>query len=165
MNPFQFKIPSRKRKCLACADSFEDGSLIVSIIKGDEESPEREDYCHNCFQRIPNLTQNIWGHWESLLKRPKEKLTLDQRAMELFTQKHTCEEREWVYFLAHYLKRKKQLHLRSEIKKEGALFFEDPLTSQIYSIADVTISAKTLLHLKGSFIKALEDQTDPEPQK
>jgi len=41
------------------------------------------------------------------------------------------------FFLADYLKRKKQLVKRTEIKKEGVLFFEDPITSEIYSIADV----------------------------
>jgi len=80
--------------------------------------------------------------------------------MELFVEKHESEEKEWVFFLADYLKRKKQLVKRTEIKKEGVLFFEDPITSEIYSIADVSISPESLGSLKASFLKALEEPTN-----
>ncbi len=157
MNPFKFKIPTRKRKCSSCETSFVDNTSIFSVIKGDEEDPQREDYCAECFQKEAGITENSWGFWETLLKKPKVKLTLDQRAMELFTEKHESEEKEWVYFIADYLKRKKQLIKRAEIKKEGVIFFEDPITSEIYSIADVSISPESLSTLKASFLKALEE--------
>jgi len=71
MNPFQFKIPNRKKKCCICETSFEDNTLIFSVIKGDEEDPKREDYCETCFQKEQGVTENIWGFWETHLKKPK----------------------------------------------------------------------------------------------
>ncbi len=160
MNPFQFKIPARKRKCLQCLTSFEDNTEIYSVIKGDDEEPLREDYCKKCFESHPEVLHDSWGFWESILKKPKLNLSLDQRAMVLFVEKHQEGEKEWVYFLAHYLKRKKQLILRSEVKKEGLLFFEDPITTEVYTVAQIELTPKMLSTLKSSFISALDPPED-----
>lgn len=155
MNPFQFKIPKRHKKCTLCQTPFEDGMRIYSVIKGDEEDAMREDFCEPCFKENANLTDQSWGHWETHLIKPKKKLSLDQRAMELFLEKLEEEDKEWAYFLSQYLRRKKQLVLRSEIKKEGLLFFEDPIQAEVYTVADVNLSAQMLQTLKEQFIQAL----------
>lgn len=162
MNPFQFKIPKRQKKCVLCETPFENESHIFSVILGDEEEPERRDYCKTCFKQNAELTKDCWGHWETILRKPKKKLSLDQRAMELFTTKYEAKDQEWIYFLAHYLRRKKQLVFRSEIKKDGLHFFEDPITTEVYTISDVPLSDQRLLELKEEFIRALNDPEEEE---
>lgn len=160
MSLLKFKIPRRSRKCLHCESSFKELPKLYSIIKGDEEEPIREDYCAICFQNESVLSDSVWGYWESSLKKTKKNLSVDQRALDLFIEKYEEGEKEWLYFLAHYLKRKKQLITRSEIKKEGILFFEDPISSEIYSIENVVISNAMLSTLKERFLQALIPQSE-----
>lgn len=160
MNLPQFKVPKRKKKCLKCSKSFEEGMNVYSLVKGDEEDLIREDYCENCFYQDLVLSEAVWGHWETLLKKPRIQRSIDQRAMDLFLEKMDEGSAEWVYFLAHYLKRKKQLIARSEIKKEGYLFFEEPISTEIYSVKDIPISMETLSHLKENFISKLNEPQD-----
>lgn len=160
MNLPHFKVPKRKKKCLKCSKSFEEGMSVYSLVKGEEEELTREDYCENCFYHDSVLCEAVWGHWETSLKKPTVKRSIDQKAMDLFLEKIEEKEVEWVYFLAHYLKRKKQLIVRHEIKKEGYLFFEEPISSEIYSVEEIPISIATLNYLKENFILKLNEPQD-----
>lgn len=155
MNPFQFKIPGRQRKCLTCSSKFEDGSKVFSIVFGQEEDPQRKDFCATCFDE-KKLDKNIWGHWHILLKKEKKVLTPDQKAMELFHEAYKGDDGEYLLFIAQYLKRKKQLNKRPEIKREEMLFFEDPKSSEVYGIPKKEIEPSKLEKFKALFIQSLE---------
>ncbi len=155
MNPFQFKIPARQRSCIECNKRFEDNDQIFSTVEGEEEAPLRKDYCHNCFNEAL-CGENIWGHWHIELKREKKVLTPDERAMEIFLSAYKNEDLEYLFFVAQYLRRKKQLVLRSEIKKENRLFFEDPKTSEIYALVKKDVPLSDVNKLKVQFINELE---------
>lgn len=154
MNPFQFKIPARQKKCLQCSKAFEDNEQIFSTVGGEEESPVRKDFCESCFDE-KNLPEDIWGHWHTVLKKQKVQLTPDEKAMELFFDAYQKEDTEYLLFIANYLKRKKQLLMRPEIKKETMLFFEDPKTSEVYAIPKKEISPTRLTEFKKLFLENL----------
>ena len=155
MNPFQFKIPGRQRKCNSCSEKFEDGSELYSVAFGEEEDPKRLDFCKGCLSE-EKLSEDIWGHWHTLLKKEKTHLTPDQRAMELFKEAYKEDDVEYLLFIAQYLKRKKQLSMRPEIKKEATFFFEDPKSSEIYGIPKKEIPPDKLGDFKALFIQKLE---------
>ena len=76
--------------------------------------------------------------------------------MELFKEAYKKEDVEYLLFIAQYLKRKKQLFIRSELKKEETLFFEDPKTSEVYGIPKKEISPSKLGKFKELFMQGLE---------
>lgn len=154
MNPFQFKIPARQKKCLKCSKPFEDQDKIFSTVEGEEENPVRKDFCVACFDE-KSLPEGIWGHWHTVLKKQKIELTPDEKAMELFFEAYQQDNSEYLLFIANYLKRKKQLHMRPEIKKETMLFFEDPKTSEVYAIPKKEISPTKLGEYKRLFLESL----------
>ena len=151
----QLKIPGRSRKCIACQKRFEDRDKVFSTVEGDEEDPIRKDYCEACFDESL-LDEKIWGHWYIVIKKEKVHLTPDQKAMAIFKEEQKGDNREYLLFIAQYLKRKKQLHQRPEIKKEKLLFFEDPKTSEVYGIPKVQIEPKRLAKFKSLFFEQLE---------
>lgn len=157
MNPFQFKIPGRQKKCSLCSAKFEDGSAIYSIVYGSEEEPKRKDFCKLCFDE-EKLSEDIWGHWHTILKKEKQNLSPDQKAMELFKEAYKEDNPEYLLFIAQYLKRKKQLVMRPEIKKDETLFFEDPKTSEVYGIPKKEIAPDKLGQFKHLFIQNLESE-------
>lgn len=155
MSLFQFKIPARQRKCVTCEARFQDNQKIYSTVHGDKEDPQRRDYCETCFVK-EGMQPDIWGHWDTVLKKEKVRLNYDQKAMELFKEAHKGPDAQYLLFIAQYLKRKKQLVQRPEIKKEEMLFFEDPKTSEVYALAKTEIKPAKLTEFKVLFLEALE---------
>lgn len=154
MNPFRFKIPRRSKVCLICQKSLVAPLAVQSLIKGEEDAPIREDYCLDCFDE-KKLAQESWGHWTIELKEKQKELSFDQRAMELFKEKVEQGEMKAALFLAQYLQRKKQLIHRKEIKKEGFLFYEDPLSEELYPLEKEETSLTDLQELKKIVLKEL----------
>ncbi|MCH9631748.1 MAG: hypothetical protein S4CHLAM6_00650 [Chlamydiae bacterium] len=155
MSLLQLKIPARSRKCLGCEKRFEDGDKVFSTVEGEEEAPQRKDYCSACFDES-SLEELIWGHWYIIIRKEKILLTPDQRAMKLFKEEQKGPNSEYLLFIAQYLKRKKQLIQRPEIKKEELLFFEDPKTSEVYGIPKTQIHPDKLAGFKTLFLEQLE---------
>ncbi len=155
MSLLQLKIPARSRKCLSCEARFEDRDKVFSTVEGEEEDPQRKDYCASCFDES-SLDEQIWGHWYIVIKKEKIQLTPDQKAMELFKHEQEGSNGEYLLFIAQYLRRKKQLVQRPEIKKEELFFFEDPKTSEVYGIPKMQIHPDKLLEFKTLFLEQLE---------
>ncbi len=157
MNPFQFKIPGRQRKCTACQDPFKDRSQVFSTVEGEEDEPIRKDYCQACFDP-KSLNESIWGHWHSIVKKEAMQQSPDQKAMDLFKEVYQTNDKEYLFFIAGYLKRKKQLLVRNEIKKENMVFFEDPKTSEVYALVNSTIAPSLLNTFKERLIEELKEE-------
>ncbi len=60
-----------------------------------------------------------------------------------------------LYFLAQYLKRKKQFIRRPEIKEEGKIFFEDGQTGEIYSVSESIPRSNEISALKRRWTEYL----------
>ncbi len=155
MSILQLKIPARARKCKVCQKLFVDSDKVFSTVEGQEEDPQRSDYCEDCFDEKA-IDENIWGHWYIVIKKEKVQLTPDQKAMELFKEEERGSNVEYLLFIAQYLRRKKQLIQRPEIKKEERLFFEDPKTSEVYGIPKAHIDPEKLSEFKALFFEQIE---------
>lgn len=154
MSLIKFKIPARARKCLVCDKRFEDQDKVFSTVEGDEEEPLRKDYCESCFKE-QSVGEPIWGHWYIVIKKEKVQLTPDQKAMELFKEAQHGSDPQYLLFIAQYLKRKRQLVQRPEIRKEEILFFEDPKSSEVYGITKAAVEPEKLILFKEQFLAAL----------
>lgn len=157
MNLYQLKIPRRQKKCCQCSASFELPAHIVSLIKGDEEAPVREDYCAKCFSELPK-EEDVWGHWETHLKKRPKPSSVDVQLMDLFIEKIQGNEEKAACFLAHYLKRRQQLILCSELKKDGLVFFEDPKSSEVYTLKSYHMSYEEAFAYSKDILSQVESK-------
>ena len=158
----KLKIPPRKRKCLKCEKAFLEESTIASLVKGEVDEPIREDYCHACLEITEDLKAQVWGHWEIFLKKRDRKINVDQKAMELFKEQMDLKSGSYCYFLADYLRRKRQLVLRSELKKESMIFFEEPITNEVFGLEKIHLKAEDLHLFKKRFLDELNPDLDEQ---
>lgn len=158
MSLYQFKVPRRSKKCAQCQCSFDPPFLLHSVLFGDEENLERKDFCQACFDQNKGSKES-WGHWATELKRNAEKISPDERAMELFIESLEENDQAKAYFLSQYLKRKKQLIQRTEVKKEGFFFFEDPIKAELYSVPIVEVHAQTFFNIQKEILDQLKDSS------
>lgn len=157
MNLYQLKIPRRLRACLTCQNPFQPPCVLVSLLKGDEDNPEREDYCQDCFKAL-SKKEGSWGHWETKLSPKKITVSADQSWMDLFLEKVQNDAHKEALFLAQYLKRRAQLTLRHEIKKEGFIFYEDPKSSEIFALRTYHFSPGEAAELSGGLLREISSK-------
>lgn len=108
----------------------------------------RKDRCASCFSLSEK--PQIWWKTELLLKPKNIALTdYEKKLYELFASalEDKSKQEEWIYFLAHYFRRRKIFISQGECAKEGKTYeiLECKLTQEVYFVPK-SLPSSTLLN-------------------
>lgn len=131
-----FKLKKQSKQCDLCKSPL--GLVLFSSLSDDEL---RKDYCSNCFSS--SQKPEIW--WKTQVESKPKKILMTQYEQTLYSLlTEAIEEKnrddQWVYFLAHYFKRRKVLQSQGECDKEGKRYeiLECKLTQEVFVIPKTT---------------------------
>lgn len=132
-------MPTRSRHCSHRGEPFEPGAEYITVLSEEEV---RSDYCLACWDKLKGKKKE-GVLWRGRIPEKKERPPTEDEKMFLLFHRLIEEEKSdktLLFVLALYLQRKGQLILRSEIKKEGGLFFEIPTSGEILSVEIVVVT-------------------------
>ncbi|GEM_PF-1233939 len=120
-----WKIERSKKKCQQCPRVFEIGDAYISYIGDDQDSFERIDICHDCWQSAKPSA--IYAYWETEVQEPKKpKMIVDDNVLFDFFMglENTSEQNkiEFRYILALMLMRKRFLSFEDMRVENGVSF-------------------------------------------
>ncbi|MBA3958739.1 MAG: hypothetical protein H0X51_10160 [Parachlamydiaceae bacterium] len=151
--PFQIEIPKRGKSCAVAGEEFVAGHDYYSVLIAEEEGFQRKDFCLVCWNNLEKekVIENVDSHWKSTVSAQKannEPVAIksrDERALELLKialQNEALEDQVEAFVLALYLARRKLLHLRQEIQRDGQKvnLYEIVATEEMIAVKRVLVS-------------------------
>lgn len=170
-------LPRRSAICSQGQESLGPGASYVSLLLGDEDALQRQDFCLACWQRHKKSLEMQEGltYWRGVVPPAAKKSTAypqDEGATALFCHlaEHaaTQEDKALCYLLAHYLIRIRQIvrvgmhkgQDRYEVLKTGEVFSVERLTFSRYDIerAQADLQQRLCQHSVQEAQKALTPQ-------
>jgi len=162
---FQIDIPKRASCCFKGGEPLTHGSEYCSaLIKNEDESYQRQDYCLTCWKEIQN---HLASHsWKSAVPLKKEASELpkhrDDRAFyllkEALSSPHHDQNIAEAFILALYLARRRLIYLRQEIHQEGKLpvnVYEVAETEEMLCVPKISISALEVEKIQVALAKKM----------
>jgi hypothetical protein len=169
-------IQSRARTCEACTQPFADRQPYHTLLY-DEKSDHlrRMDVCDACWQsQFSDGARDRKGfisHWQGVYEVPpalapeaiqKETAeTLLRKLIELNDPRYAPA----AFILAVMLERKRLLRVKEQIRRDGGrlLVYEQPLTGDIFTIADPMLHLNQLETVQHDVSQLLEHGLNPPP--
>lgn len=169
------KVPILPRRSAACSlgqEPLGPGASYVSLLVGDEEALQRQDFCLACWQRHKKSLEMQEGltYWRGVVPPPQKKSATyptDEGALQLFCHlaEHaaTQEDKALSYLLAHYLVRIRQI-VRVGMHK-GQDRYEVLKTGDVFSVERLTFSRYDIERAQADLQQRLCQQSMQEAQK
>lgn len=164
---FKYEIPRRSDVCSAHLGPFVEGEEITSLLFPKGERYERKDICSSCAAEALKCEGDSkdYIYWKSLLLRKEsgKKFTKDEKAIELLKEKVSVltsdssrEELGFVYVLALYLERRKQLiKMQTSRKSRIEAVYESVDNGETFLFQKINLSTEEYASLQEALISQL----------